>query len=253
MEQKLTCSVVKDLLPNYIEKLTSEETNQEIDQHLSECESCTKVYEEMQTEVPSEDLMTEAKNLSKFLRKTKVISALKSGLMVMLILGIVVNVIVDLAINHRITWSMIVIAGVVLVMCVTAILIWGGKNRFIRALACFSVLTFLVLYTISVFCYASGYDNSWFKAVAAPIALIWIGVLWAGVFAYRILKWNFWAAICVILVLAIPANFYTNLVASSATVSERMQSLDTMINTLSYCAGALVFLVIAFIRKGKRI
>ena len=110
MEQKLKCAVVRDLLPNYIEKLTSDETNLDIEEHLSGCEPCTKVYEEMKAEVPSDGVLTEAKNLSKFLRKTKVVSALKTCLMVMLILGIVVNVIVDLAVNQRITWSIFVIA-----------------------------------------------------------------------------------------------------------------------------------------------
>ena len=136
MEQKLKCAVVRDLLPNYIEKLTCEETNQEIEEHLNHCEPCTKVYEEMKTDVPTDNLMTEAKDLSKFLRKTKAVSALKSGLMVMLILGIIINVIIDLAVNGRITWSIIVIASVILTMCTAALLIWGGKNKGIKAMTC---------------------------------------------------------------------------------------------------------------------
>ncbi len=253
MDQKLKCAVVRDLLPNYIEKLTSEETNQEIEEHLSHCEPCTKVYDEMKTEVPSDSIMNEAKDLSKFLRKTKAMSALKSGLMVLLILGIVVNVIVDLAVNRRITWSMIVIASVVYAMCVAAILIWGGKNRGIRALACASILAVPLLYAISLFCAAFGYDGSWFGAVAVPVTLIWLVVLWAAVFAYRVLKWNIWGAMCVSMILAIPGNLWTNALANQVTVAEQMKSLDTMINSLAYTACAIVLFVVARIRKGKRI
>ena len=34
------CKIVQDLLPNYIEKLTSDETNIFIEKHLKECEDC---------------------------------------------------------------------------------------------------------------------------------------------------------------------------------------------------------------------
>ena len=40
MKNDLTCAVVRDLLPGYIEKLTSEETNRAVEQHLDGCEDC---------------------------------------------------------------------------------------------------------------------------------------------------------------------------------------------------------------------
>lgn len=253
MEQKLKCAVVRDLLPNYIEKLTSEETNQEIEEHLNQCEPCTKIYEEMKTDVPTENLMTEAKDLSKFLRKTKAVSALKSGLMVLLILGIIVNVIVDLAVNRRITWSIIVIASVIVAMCTAALLIWGGKNKGLKSVTCVSILTIPLLYVIAYYCRASGYDGSWFSAVAVPVSLIWIVILWAGIFSYKVLKWNFWGAVCVSLIFAIPGNLWTNALANQVTLVSQMKSLDTMINSLAYGATAIVLFVIALIRKDKRI
>ena len=48
MKNDLTCAVVRDLLPNYIEKLTSEETNRAVEQHLEGCEDCRKVLAAMQ-------------------------------------------------------------------------------------------------------------------------------------------------------------------------------------------------------------
>ena len=253
MEQKLKCAVVRDLLPNYIEKLTSDETNLDIEEHLSGCEPCMKVYEEMKAEVPSDGALTEAKNLSKFLRKTKVVSALKTCLMVMLILGIVVNVIVDLAVNQRITWSIIVIAGVVLAMCTASLLIWGGKNKGIKSLACMSVLTIPVLYVISYYCTAFGYDGSWFGKVAVPVTLIWLVVLWAGVAVYKVFRWNLWAACSIVMVLAIPANLWTNALASQVSITRQAATIDTVINSLAYGACAIVLLVVALIRKNKRI
>ena len=37
MENKEKCKIVQDLLPNYIDKLTSEETNSFVEKHLEEC------------------------------------------------------------------------------------------------------------------------------------------------------------------------------------------------------------------------
>jgi len=43
----LTCNIIKDLLPNYIDKLVSEETAQEIEAHLAECADCRDAVEQM--------------------------------------------------------------------------------------------------------------------------------------------------------------------------------------------------------------
>ena len=48
------CSLIKDLLPSYIDELTSEETNKEIENHLNECPDCKKVYESMKSDIPGE-------------------------------------------------------------------------------------------------------------------------------------------------------------------------------------------------------
>ena len=40
MKNDLTCAVVRDLLPSYVEGLTSEETNQAVESHLSGCPDC---------------------------------------------------------------------------------------------------------------------------------------------------------------------------------------------------------------------
>ena len=40
MKNELTCAVVRDLLPSYVEGLTSEETNQAVESHRSGCPDC---------------------------------------------------------------------------------------------------------------------------------------------------------------------------------------------------------------------
>lgn len=39
---KLSCNVIRDLLPLYAENLTSEESNALVDEHLCGCDECAK-------------------------------------------------------------------------------------------------------------------------------------------------------------------------------------------------------------------
>ncbi len=47
MENKKECKIIQDLLPNYIENLTSEETNSFIEEHLNYCNDCREKLEIM--------------------------------------------------------------------------------------------------------------------------------------------------------------------------------------------------------------
>ena len=47
----MKCEVVRDLLPLYIDKLTSEESNKEIEKHLKNCKECYQYYQEMMGEI----------------------------------------------------------------------------------------------------------------------------------------------------------------------------------------------------------
>ncbi len=43
----MNCNVIKDLIPLYIDECCSEETARLVDEHLKECESCLRVYNDM--------------------------------------------------------------------------------------------------------------------------------------------------------------------------------------------------------------
>lgn len=44
---KKECKIIEDLLPNYIDKLTNEETNEFIEEHLEKCDKCNENYKNM--------------------------------------------------------------------------------------------------------------------------------------------------------------------------------------------------------------
>jgi len=76
MIDELKCSIVQDLLPNYIEKLTCVDTNNAVVQHLNNCEDCKKAYEQMVADMGNTKKapVTELKFLKK-VKKTRLMVA----------------------------------------------------------------------------------------------------------------------------------------------------------------------------------
>lgn len=76
MKKELPCNIVQDLLPNYIEKLTSDDTNQALEQHLDTCEGCKKAYEQMADDIgsPEKAPVIELKFLKK-VKRTRLLAA----------------------------------------------------------------------------------------------------------------------------------------------------------------------------------
>ena len=72
MKNDLSCAVVRDLLPSYIDKLTSEETNEAVERHLEGCEDCRKVLAAMQGEggPAAEENQAETKEID-YLKKVR--------------------------------------------------------------------------------------------------------------------------------------------------------------------------------------
>ena len=66
---KIPCEMIQDLLPSYIDELTSDVTNKEVEAHMTECEQCKKVLEQMITP-DIETLEKEVKEVD-YLKKMK--------------------------------------------------------------------------------------------------------------------------------------------------------------------------------------
>lgn len=71
---KLNCAIVQDLLPSYVEGLTSSETSKSIEEHLPRCQQCSSVLSQMQEEpVADNALLTSnsAEPALTYMRKVK--------------------------------------------------------------------------------------------------------------------------------------------------------------------------------------
>ena len=48
MKNNIPCEMIKDVLPSYVDKLTSDVTNNLVEEHINECKDCKNVLESMQ-------------------------------------------------------------------------------------------------------------------------------------------------------------------------------------------------------------
>lgn len=99
MKEKQSCAVIKDLLPLYMEGLTSDETNQVIKKHLEECDGCKRLYHSLQQEIAGEkgreeetnETVKEVDYLKKIRRNSrkKVWSAIGGAVLAVLLFAII--------------------------------------------------------------------------------------------------------------------------------------------------------------------
>ena len=68
MHSQLPCSVVQDLLPQYVENLLLPESEREVAEHLKECEACREIYRQMNCPEP---IPIEAVREVDYLKKVK--------------------------------------------------------------------------------------------------------------------------------------------------------------------------------------
>ena len=50
MKNEKECNIIRDLLPNYIEKLTNNDTNEFIEKHIENCKKCNDLLKNYKTE-----------------------------------------------------------------------------------------------------------------------------------------------------------------------------------------------------------
>lgn len=85
MKYNLPCEIVEDLLPSYIEKMTSEKTNGAVEEHLNCCDKCKKLKKQMEEEIlcekksviateQAEDVILMKKIKNRLNRKVKIVT-----------------------------------------------------------------------------------------------------------------------------------------------------------------------------------
>lgn len=96
MKNKLPCELIRDLFPSYIDDLTSDITNELVEEHLAECEDCHRVLDSMKdcfVEPPDTKEEKEIDFLKKTRKKTEgfMIGSILTAVLVMVICLVIRN------------------------------------------------------------------------------------------------------------------------------------------------------------------
>ncbi len=74
--KQVECDVIKDLLPSYIDKVSSDTTNNLVEQHLKKCKDCATKLKEMNEEIDIKPLYNQKEQIDylKGYRKNKIMT-----------------------------------------------------------------------------------------------------------------------------------------------------------------------------------
>ena len=90
MKEKKDCKIIQDLLPNYIEKLTSDDTNKYVDEHLNECADCKKIYENMEKDFKFNNAKRDDREVKYLKKYNNILKLLRNVLLIILVLFIII-------------------------------------------------------------------------------------------------------------------------------------------------------------------
>ena len=252
--RQLNCNIVIDLLPNYIDHVTSADTNQEIEAHLKECETCRAEYNNMiqSLEADEQDRFMETKMVKDGLVKTRRVYMIKGILLAALFLALLVPGIVNYAINKRFTWHYIVIASLALVSIVAAVAILKRNNKIVYTMGTATVLIPVYLYIIEsvINKYFIPKPASWFMTKAFPTYLVWAAIIWITFLLVRFSKIPNGYCIAIGFGLALIGSILTNAIFVKGSIKEIVKS--SWISLLVCCFCVIVSVLIGYYQSMKK-
>lgn len=213
MKNGKECSIVQDLLPNYIEHLTSEDSNNFIEEHLKGCQECTRVYRQMTKPIINDNNKKESEEFHGYMNKTKLRYFLQGILLAAGIIGSGVSFLVDAVINRRFTWSLIVFASIFFVYAIGITVLKSKKYRIITGLISFSALILPLLAIIEGVSLEYGYQK-WFFPYGIGFSIVWLASVWIGIAGWYISKHNVWIGVGTFFICSIPASLATNYIVA---------------------------------------
>lgn len=253
MEQRLVCDTVKDLLPMYIDHMTSDVSNQSIEEHVSRCRECRAALEQMREPVLVETA-PEIKEFKKFLKKSKM-SLFYWIMSAAAVIAVLTCFIVNLATERRLSWFYIVLAGIITGYLPMCIAVSGQGHRILKMLAALNGCVFLLLGVIQVVLYYQmGMGDIWFWNMGVPITILWSVIVWIAVAVRVKFHAGILTAVVVLTMLAIPGNYVTNVLCGYYKGFEDYAAnfISNGLGNVTAAAVLLILDIVYYIRKEKK-
>lgn len=252
MNKELDCEIIKDLLPLYVDEMVSDVSRKSIENHLQHCKECTEMYQNMALDLEKEEQPSEDEDVKRFLKKTKHMYFLY-GLGGLSFIAILVCAIVDLALNKRLTWSLIEGTAVIFANALMYALLVCKKNKGYITMLVVSVGTIALLSTIQISSYyIMNTGTVWIFCYGFPILLLWLGVTWIPVLCRCALKWNIWDCIAVFMAMVLIGKYVTKLITGDYSQNDLWSMHNFIDNGLGEVMAIVLFGIIGRIKKWRR-
>lgn len=162
-EIKGNCEIVQDLLPLYQDAVCSNSSKKVVEEHLKECEACSKLAGMLKNTSIDKCIEKERDNVlltheKRERRKTTVVGAIVACV---LMVPVLVCLICNLAIGHALDWFYIVLASLLVVASLTVVPLVVTQKRFLWTLGSFTATLIMLLGVICIFV-----RGDWFFMVA---------------------------------------------------------------------------------------
>ena len=178
---KFECDMISDLLPLYKDDICSETSKKIVEEHLTECPSCKKLFSAMSDVSIDEQIVKEKNEVidsqAKFFKRKGEVAGSIIGMIFSV--PILVCLIVNLATGAGLTWFFIVLAAMLVAASLIIVPLLMPKNKMFTTMTSFTASVMLLL---AVCCIYTG--GKWFF-VAASGTLFGLTMLFAPFMAFR--------------------------------------------------------------------
>ena len=150
---KITCSVIQDLIPLYLDGVCSEDSRENVEEHIAGCDVCRRLCDSMRADTLDKTMKCETdmviqKQGKAMRRKSFTVGAVFAGI---LMIPVIVCLIVNLATGAALNWFFIVLTALMLAASLTVVPMMVPGRRFLYALASSTVSLLLLLLTCAVY------------------------------------------------------------------------------------------------------
>lgn len=101
------CKIIQDLMPNYIDNLTSKESNEYVEKHIKDCKECTNYFNEMKSKIELDKTGTVKQEID-YMKKAK--KKMNIGKKLLTIIGLLI--VISLIVFWREAYMMICYADI---------------------------------------------------------------------------------------------------------------------------------------------
>ncbi|MHB8128386.1 MAG: helix-turn-helix domain-containing protein [Mobilitalea sp.] len=190
------------------------------------------------------------------IKENKIGKILAVILTISLFIAVFTSIIVNIAVNHRLSWSILVIAGCTMGGCLLLPFLVVRKRGLFYSLCLLTLIIMPFLAVIQTVTSDYSLTSGWLWSLGFPISVTWLTFTWFMIFLYKKMKISLWFYTCIGALLCIPGHIITNYVVDLFTNNldfNYSRQITYVSSILGFLAAAGICLVVGFLRKKPKV